>query len=163
MIDDASKLLPICKQDYEHTQDYQLLLRAIMEQTKTGKTGGRIPKEKKDGMDSSVLQNPSDPDATYRTMANKQHRGYSANLIETVDEKGSVITDYQYDVNTRSDASFIKETIEKAEATENRITVLTDGAYGGEETTRLAEEKTYALSRQGCWAASQKRFLQSLN
>ena len=61
-----------------------------------------------------MLQNPSDPDATYRAKAVKQHRDYVANLTETVDKNGSAVTDYQYDVNTRSDASFIKETIEDA-------------------------------------------------
>ncbi len=54
-------------------------------------------------MDASCLQNPSDPDATYRKKAGKEHRGYSANITETVDENGSLVTDYQYDVNTRSD------------------------------------------------------------
>lgn len=35
VIDDATKLLPLCIEDYEHTEDYQLLLRAITEQTKS--------------------------------------------------------------------------------------------------------------------------------
>lgn len=35
-------------------------------------------------MNSSALQNPSDPDATYRNKAGKQYRGYSANIEETV-------------------------------------------------------------------------------
>ena len=47
-------------------------------------------------MDASSLQNPSDPDATYRIKAGKEHRGYSANITETVDKNGSVVTDYQY-------------------------------------------------------------------
>ena len=109
VIDDATRLLPLCKEDYEHTEDYQLLLRAIGEQTKDDGKGSRILKTKEDGMDSSVLQNLSDPDATFRVKASKQHRGYAANLTETVSEKGSVITDYQYDENTRSDTSFIRE------------------------------------------------------
>ena len=86
VIDDAIAFLPICKDEYEHTEDYQLLLRAIQEQTKQDGTGKRKPKTKEDNMDSSVLQNPSDPDATYRKKAGKQYRGYSANITETVDE-----------------------------------------------------------------------------
>ncbi|ESL02707.1 hypothetical protein GCWU000282_01577 [Catonella morbi ATCC 51271] len=35
IIDDAVSFLPKCKEGYEHTDDYQLLLRAINEQTKT--------------------------------------------------------------------------------------------------------------------------------
>ena len=149
VIDDAAKLLPLCKDDYEHTEDYQLLLRAINEQTKQDDKGKRIPKTKEDGMKSSVLQNPSDPDATFRIKANKQHRGYSANLTETVDEKGSVITDYQYDVNTRSDVSFIKEVIENTEISEETITIITDGAYNSEEIQELAAGKNIQVFSTG--------------
>lgn len=159
VIDDASRLLPNCKDDYENTEDYQLLLRAINEQTKIDDKGSRTPKAKNDGMDSSVLQNPSDPDATYRAKANKQHRGYSANLTETVDEKGSVITDYQYDVNTRSDASFIRETIEKTEATKQAVMMITDGAYSGEENTELAAKKNMVLLTTGLLGRKPKKIL----
>lgn len=159
VIDDASRLLPNCKSDYEQTQDYQLLLRAIEEQTKKDDKGGHIPKTKTDGMDSTVLQNPSDPDATYRTKANKQHRGYVANLTETVDDKGSVITDYQYDVNTRSDASFIKETIEASEESETPVTMITDGAYSGQEITELAAEKNIILLTTGLLGRKPKKIL----
>lgn len=51
-------------------------------------------------MNSSALQNPSDPDATYRNKSGKLHRGYSANIEETVGKNGSVVTDYQFDKNT---------------------------------------------------------------
>lgn len=159
VIDDAADLLPKCKADYEDTEDYQLLLRVITEQTKGDDKGGRVPKVKKDGMDSSVLQNPSDPDATYRTKANKQHRGYAANLTETVDEKGSVVTDYQYEVNSQSDASFIKEVIEQTEATENTVTIIADGAYSGEETTKLAAEKNIMLLTTGLLGRKPKKIL----
>ena len=34
-------------------------------------------------MDSTILQNPADPDATYRFKSGKHHRGYVANLVTT--------------------------------------------------------------------------------
>jgi len=151
VINDAVKLLPLCKADYKDTEDYQLLLRAVSEQTKddgNGK-GGRIPKTKDDGMGSDVLQNPADPDATYREKAGKKHHGYSANLTETVDEKGSVVTDYQYDTNNRSDSSFIKESIEKAKQTEETQALITDGAYSSEEVRQLAAEKNIGVLTTG--------------
>lgn len=159
VIDDASKLLPLCKNDYEHTEDYQLLLRAINEQTKEDDNGKRIPKTKEDGMDSGVLQNPSDPDATFRVKANKQHRGYVANLTETVDEKGSLITDYQYDINTRSDASFIKETIANTETSEEEISMITDGAYNSEEIRELATAKNINVLSTGLLGRKPKEIL----
>ena len=58
------ELLPKCAEDYSDTEDYQLLERAINEQTKTDDSGNHIPKGKGDGMNSEILQNPADPDAT---------------------------------------------------------------------------------------------------
>ena len=46
VIDDASRLMPLCKDRYGHTEKYQLLLRAIGEQTKKDDKGKRVPKEK---------------------------------------------------------------------------------------------------------------------
>ncbi|MBO4976187.1 MAG: hypothetical protein J6C54_00335 [Lachnospiraceae bacterium] len=92
-------------------------------------------------MSADILQNPSDPDATYRSKAGKSHKGYSANLVEAVDEKGSVIVDYQYDVTTRSDASFVKEYLEKTEVSEETSALIADGAYAGEEASGLAADK----------------------
>ena len=92
VINDASALLPKCADEYADTEEYQLLERAIREQTKKDDNGQNIPKGKGDEMDSSTLQNPSDPDATYRMKAGKKHRGYSANITETVDHACSHVT-----------------------------------------------------------------------
>ncbi len=44
-------------------------------------------------MDSSPLQNPADPDATFRKKAGKDHRGYAANITETVYTNGTLATE----------------------------------------------------------------------
>ena len=59
------------------------------------------------GMKSTMLQNPSDPEATFRNKAGKEHRGYAANLEESVGADGSVVTEYQYEQNNHSDSQFI--------------------------------------------------------
>ena len=149
IIDDACALLPKCEEDYADSEDYQLLERAILEQTKKDDDGRSIPKGKGDGMDSSSLQNPSDPDATYRIKAGKEHRGYAANITETVDTNGSVVTDYQYDVNTRSDVDFLRESIEKAEATDDVTAIIADGAYASEDLAVQAADKNIGLITTG--------------
>jgi hypothetical protein len=58
IIDDATELLPECAEDYSDTEDYQLLERAINDQTKKDDHGKNIPKDKNDGMNSRILQNP---------------------------------------------------------------------------------------------------------
>lgn len=159
IINDAVALLPKCKDEYEQTDDYQLLQRAIDEQTKNDDKGSRVPKTKEDGMSPDILQNPSDPEATYRSKAGKSHKGYSANIVEAVDEKGSVIVDYQYDVNTRSDASFIKEYIDNSEISEETVALITDGAYASEETSKLAADKNIGLLTTGLLGRKPKEIL----
>ena len=151
VIDDAIELLHLSEDKYSESRDYQLLLRAISEQTKPDPDDDskRIPKGKGDSMDSSVLQNPSDPDATFRSKAGKNHRGYAANIIETVDENGSVISDYQYDVNTHSDSSFIKEYLEELPEQKETMAIIADGAYNSEEIQKLASKKNVGVITTG--------------
>ena len=149
VIDDATELLPKCADEYADSEDYQLLERAIGEQTKEDDDGHNIPKGKGDGMDASSLQNPADPDATYRKKAGKEHRGYSANITETVDKNGSVVTDYQYDVNTRSDVDYLRESLEAAETAEETEAWIADGAYASEELAELAADKNIGLLTTG--------------
>ena len=151
VIDDASELIKLCEKYYADNKDYQLLLRAIGEQTKPDPDDDskRVPKDKNDSMDSSVLQNPSDPEATFRSKAGKNHRGYAANIIETVDENGSVISDYQYDVNTHSDSKFIKEYLEETPVQEDTVALIADGGYDSEEVRQLAADKNIGLITTG--------------
>ena len=145
VIEDAVGLLPKCAEDYSDTTDYQLLERAINEQTKDDGNGKTVPKQKDDGMDSSSLQNPADPDATYRIKAGREHRGYAANITETVDENGSVVTDYQYDENTHSDTAFLHEAIESSEISEETTAFIADGAYAGKELQEEAAGKNIGI------------------
>lgn len=148
VIDDAVKLLPKAETDYNETTEYQLLERALTEQTKKDDDDHIVPKTKADGMGSSILQNPSDPDATFRSKAGKQHRGYAANITEAVDRNGSIPTDYQFDKNTRSDHSFIEEQIEKKKSSEH-TTIIADGAYSGEDIQEKAAEKNIGVITTG--------------
>ena len=149
VIDDAMELLPKCQEEYADHEDYQLLERAILEQTKQDDDGRNIPKGKGDGMNSSSLQNPADPDATYRVKAGEEHRGYAANITETVDKNGTIVTDYQYDVNTRSDTDFLREMIDNSKTAEETVALIADGAYASEELSQRAAEKNIGLLTTG--------------
>ncbi|WP_379688712.1 transposase [Mediterraneibacter gnavus] len=84
-------------------------------------------------------------DATYRSKAGKEHQGYVANLEETVDRNGSVITDYQFEQNIYSDSRFLKDSLERTEVQEKKSTLITDGAYSGKENHDLAAQKNIRL------------------
>lgn len=81
----------------------------------------------------------------YRMKAGKKHRGYAANLTEFVDENGSVITDYQYNVNTTGDAKFMEDYLERQDASEQTIAIIVDGAYSGEDIQGMAGEKNIGI------------------
>ena len=118
---DAEKLLVECEGACDESSAYQLLVRVLKEQTVVEESGARRLKTKEDGaMGSQILQNPSDSDATYREKAGKQNRGYTANVVETVGDNGSIVTDYQYEKNTHSDSQFLKETVNAMEKQRNQ-------------------------------------------
>ena len=96
-------------------------------------------------MNSSMMQNPSDPDATFRTKAGKDHRGYAANLDESVGSTGLVVTDYQLEQNNYSDSQFFKGSMERNDAPEEPSTIVADGAYCSENNQQLAGQNNTTL------------------
>jgi hypothetical protein len=125
--------------------EYQLLLRVLTEQSQRDKDGNVIPKDKKE-ISSISLQNPSDPDATYREKAGKGHKGYVGNIIETVGENGdSLITGVGYETNIHSDSAFCKEYLNGRPENADPETIVVDGAYGGKENQDLAKSKDTTL------------------
>lgn len=145
LLKDSDRLVSICGTDYEDVMEYQLFVRCLSDQSVV-ENGERRLKTKADGtMNSSALQNPSGPDATYRNKAGKQHRGYAANLEETVGKSGSVVTDHQYDQNTRSDSEFLQESLCRMEKAEEETVLVTDGGYDGQDNVTAAKEKNVTL------------------
>ncbi len=141
---DAAMLSQICGDKYDESSEYQLLLRVIREQTSTREDGSLHLKDKKDSMDSKVLLNPSDPDATFRNKAGVEHRGYVANLAESTFENGSIITDYAYEQNIYSDSQFLKDYLNSHDLPEDSM-IVADGAYCGERNVLLAKEQNATL------------------
>ena len=92
ILSDADSLIKKCNGGYDDVPEYQLLVRAFSEQVVREDDALRL-KTKEDGsMNSSMLQNPSDPEATYREKAGKQHRGYVVNVTG----RNTLVTDGAY-------------------------------------------------------------------
>jgi hypothetical protein len=144
VVDDANELISKLDESYFDLTEYQLLQRALNEQTEKTPEGKTTLKDKKQVSPKS-LQNPSDPDATYRSKAGKDNKGYVGNLVETFDDQGALITSYDYQQNSHSDSSFCKETIEKLGKQETSMTLLADGAYSSIENMELATEYNIEL------------------
>lgn len=145
LLADSDSLLNICNSDYGEVTEYPLFVRCLSDQTVVEGNKRRL-RTKEDGtMNSSALQNPSDSDATYRNKAGKLHRGYAANLEETVGKNGSVKTDYQYDKNIHTDSQFLQESLNSMKKSAEEVVLVMDGGYDGQDNIALAREKNVKL------------------
>jgi hypothetical protein len=148
VLKDAVRLRDLLDDDsWLDFSEYQLLIRVLDEQT-VFDDDGNVTAKNKAQISSDSLQNPSDPDATYRSKAGKNHKGYVGNIVETVDENGnSVISSFRYEQNNYSDSEFMSDYLESQpeHAAEDNETVIVDGAYASYENSKLAEEKNITL------------------
>ena len=142
---DADKLLTLRESEYQDSTEYDLFVRCLSEQTVV-ENGTRKLRTKEDGyMNSSLMQNPSAPEATFRSKAGKEHRGYAAKLEESVGKNGSIVTDYQYDQNNHSNSQLIQKHLDQMKKQEERTVIIADGAYSGTENTQVAAKKNVEL------------------
>ena len=124
------------------TEAFCHLERLLNEQCVVTEGGVRVPiSSKKVG--STSLQNPSDPDATFRTKGKKTHTGYVANLVEVRDKEKKIGLILHHDVqpNVHSDAEFGETFVENHPLVEEINTLVADGAYYRVATVQKAEEK----------------------
>ena len=145
LLKDADTLSELCKDTCADWEEYILFKRCMDEQTIVDDGTRRLATHEDGTMNSSMLQNPSDPDATFRSKAGEEHRGYVANLEESVGENGSVIIDYQFEQNTYSDSQFLNDSLEKMEPQEETVIIATDGAYPTPTNQKLAESKNVQI------------------
>ena len=146
VLKDCRTVLDLCGDSFEESSSYILLKRVLSEQTVEKEDHTFRLRTKEDGgMTGNILQNPSDPDATFREKAGEQHRGYAANIVESVGEAGSIVTEFSLEANTHSDNSFGKEAIEEMGPQETTVTLAADGAFGSSENVALAKENNIDL------------------
>jgi len=134
VLKDGLKLYFLYRKDkgISKTEEFKLLSRMLKEQTRKG----RIKPSLEIAPDS--LQNPTDPDATYRKKGKKKHIGYTANIVEKFDDKNRMIEGYDLQKNTYSDQKFAEDTIKRLD---KGTTALVDGAYYSEDIDKKAKAK----------------------
>ena len=145
---DADVLIKICDStgDFDDTSECQLLIRLLKERTSIDGDGSRRLRQKEEVEDpSQVLLNPSDPEATFRYKAGGKHLGYVGNIVESAGENGSLVIDYDYQQNTYADNQFMKDYLNGKKDFSDSSFIVADGAYSGEENSRLASEHNLKL------------------
>lgn len=142
LLDDSKMLYDKYKKndDINQFKEFQLLERLVHDQL-DDTTG--TPKESKDIKPTS-LQNPSDPDATYRFKYGN-NIGYAANIVEELHDNGEVyITGYNLKQNTYSDIEFMEDYINN-KIDNKKETTLVDAAYFSNDINNKAKEKNIEL------------------
>ena len=146
---DAWKLIQTVPEKYADSSEWKMLKTVLTQQT-VEENGKLRLRTKEEGL-SGLIQNPYDPEATYRQKAGKGHVGYAANVMEDVsvdaDGKaaGSIITDYQVEQNTYSDPQFMKDAVIRLGNQDEEVTIITDGAFSSEQTQKLAADNNINL------------------
>lgn len=131
----------------QETEAFEHLKRMLNEQCAQMEDGSFIAIEGNKIAPNS-LQNPSDPDATYRKKGGKDHIGYSLNLVEFRDQESGtgLILNHAYKANSHSDAEY-GETLVKDHPLSNEIEILSvDGAYYRVKTVETAREKEIEIN-----------------
>lgn len=133
VLKDGLKLCSLYRKNKEikQTEEFKLLSRMLKEQQ--GKSSKKIAPHS--------LQNPTDPDATYRKKGKQKHIGYTANIVEKFDDQNQMVEAYDLKQNTYSDQKFAEDTISKLPVEKDEVTTLVDGAYYSEEIAKKAQAR----------------------
>lgn len=132
------------------TKEYQIVLRVLQEQTQASESNLEelIVKEGKD-ISPNSLQNPSDPDASYRKKAGKSYQGYTANIVETASKENpiQIITAVSVEKNTETDSNLLKEKLSDLQTTTGVEKIVADGAYHSKELLKEAKQQKIEIIR----------------
>jgi len=139
LLNESLDLYSSVPETLQGTEAFLSLVRLLEEQTVCSE-GKRMPREKED-ISASSLQNPSEPDATYRKKKNQDHTGYAFSLIEARDivKEMSVILYHEEQQNIVSDVEFGQNSL-KSSNLDGVEVIANDGGFYAPETLKKAEE-----------------------
>lgn len=146
LLADMDQLSKIVKdsEDLKDTPTYKVFFRVLDEQSFVDDKGVRHARDKKDIAPDSV-QNPYDATETYRNKRGPHH-GYVLHVEETIDGNGNgILTSADYQPNNVSDSAMAKNQLASMPDDGQKRTEIADGAYSGDEISKLAEEKNVNL------------------
>ena len=126
---------------YQDTAPVYGLLHRLFDEQYTVEDGKAVLRDKK-SVKADSLQNPNDPDASYRDKNDQKVQVYVTNITETVEEgKPSIITSVQVETAVFADCHFLQDAVGNSErVTDSTIEDLyADGAYQSPENREFAK------------------------
>ncbi len=139
LLNESLDLLAAVPAGLQNGEHFANLFRMLDEQTMSS-DGKVVPKPKED-IAASSLQNPSEPDATYRKKKNRDHIGYVLNLVEARDDakEMSMIIYHEEQQNIISDVELGQNSL-KTELNGVKV-IANDGGYYAPQTIKEANER----------------------
>ena len=145
LLRDALMLFAEYPEEFKKGKVFAVLQRMIEDQSSMDRDG-RVLKTGKE-ISPESMQTPHEPEATYRKKAGKDNIGYVVNVEEVCDGNKNLITDYDLQKNTYSDAKFAEDMIDAIpDCGSGTQTVIFDGAYASTELLEKAEEKSVNIA-----------------
>jgi len=134
-------LLAELKEDYAEEKAYQVLERIFTENFRLVKEEA-CPKEKEE-IPSGSLQSVDDLEASYRTKAKTNYKGYVANITETCDPENDLqlIIKVQVEPNNTDDDQMLAEALPNLQERTDLDTMWVDGGFGGEASDAALEDQ----------------------
>ena len=126
---------------YPDSVPFHSLLQRLFDDQYVIEDGKAVLRDKK-AIRADSLQNPNDPDASFRDKHGQKVQGYVTNITETVEkDKPSIITSIQVETAVHADCHFLQEAVENSErVTDSTIEELyADGAYQSPENRDFAK------------------------
>jgi hypothetical protein len=104
-----------------------------------------------DEIGSDSLQNPHDPEATYRRKNDEDHHGYKVNLAETCGDENPfrLITTVGLEPNNTDDGEMLAEDAQELSWVTTLKDLLVDGGYNHEEAEAICDEANVNLHFSG--------------
>ncbi len=94
-------------------------------------------------LNSSMLQSPDDPDATYRKKRGEHYKGFTINGTETANPENplQLITDIAVNPNNIDDSKILNKRIDMLKEKKPGLNEIhTDGGYGSQDNDKKFEE-----------------------
>jgi hypothetical protein len=138
---------------YKSSEKYKTLCRVFEEQYKIGGDGnGEIELKNKGEISAKSVQSPYDTECTYRKKGDKEVKGYSMNLTETISEdKLNLITDVQVEAVSTADVDYVEGAIRGSEEVTGQEVrrVYADGAYNSANNDKIEGVEVICTGIQG--------------
>lgn len=140
LLDESIALYKAVPESLQESQAYANLARLLEEQTKETENGGLAPRENRE-ISAKSLQNPSEPDATFRNKAGKKYTGYVVNTVEARDreKKMGMIVYHDQQQNIVSDVELGNKAL--AADLKGVKAIASDGSYYSTETVKKAGQR----------------------